>query len=164
MISTKGRGVVIEPTFLLAVLFAIAPLLLGSAPLPVLAQASGSWTSTGTLNVPRNGHTATLLPNGLVLLVGGMSSNGTILASAELYDPATGKWTITGEMATARTNHTATLLTDGEVLVAGGLGNVNPQSPCTASAELYNPSTGEWRATGSMNTARYWQGAALLLI
>jgi hypothetical protein len=161
MISTKGRGVVIEPTFLLAVLFAIA--LLGSAPLPVLAQASGSWTSTGTLNVPRNGHTATLLPNGVVLLVGGMSSNGTILASAELYDPAAGKWTITGEMATARTNHTATLLTNGEVLVAGGLGNVNPQSPCTASAELYNPSTGEWRATGSMNTARYWQGAALLL-
>jgi hypothetical protein len=161
MISTKGRGFVIEPTFLLAVLFAIA--LLGSAPLPVLAQASGSWASTGTPNVPRNGHTATLLPNGLVLVVGGKSSNGTIVASAELYDPATGKWTITGEMATARTNHTATLLTDGEVLVAGGLGNVNPQSPCTASAELYNASTGEWLATGSMNTARYWQGAALLL-
>ena len=117
MIYTKVRGVVTEPTFAFAVLFAIA--LLASAPLPIVAQTSGSWTNTGTLNIPRSGHTATLLPNGLVLVAGGMSSNGTIVASAELYDPVTGKWTITGEMAHARTNHTATLLTDGEVLVAG---------------------------------------------
>jgi hypothetical protein len=65
MISIKVQGSVGEPTLILALLFAIA--LLGSAPLPVLAQASGSWMNTGTLNVPRNGHTATLLENGLVL-------------------------------------------------------------------------------------------------
>src|SRR5215468_3785792 len=78
MISTKVRGFVTEPTLAFAVLFAIA--LLASAPLPIFAQASGSWTNTGTLNLPRSGHTATLLPNGLVLVAGGMSSNGTIVA------------------------------------------------------------------------------------
>jgi hypothetical protein len=136
--------------------------LAASIPLPVLGQASGTWTNTGTLNIPRNGHTATLLPNGQVLVAGGESSNGTIVSSAELYNPATGKWDITGNMATARTNHTATLLPTGEVLVAGGIGVVNPQAPCTATAELYNPFTGQWRNTGSISAARYWQGATLL--
>jgi hypothetical protein len=65
-------------------------------------------------------------------------------------------------MANARTNHTATLLPNGEVLVVGGIGVLNPQTPCLASAELYNPSTGQWRSTGSMITARFWQGATLL--
>jgi len=159
MISIQVRRSVTEPTLVFAVLFAIA--LLGSTASPALAQASGSWTTTGTLNIPRNGHTATLLANGLVLVAGGTSSNGTILASAELYDLISGKWTITGSMAAARNNHTATLLPDGEVLVAGGIGTDNPQSPCLATAELYNPSTGEWRTTGSMITARSWQGATL---
>ena len=64
-------------------------------------------------------HTATLLPNGQVLVAGGFNS-GIALASAELYDPATGLWTATGSMATAREFHTATLLPNGQVLVAGG--------------------------------------------
>jgi hypothetical protein len=146
MVSIKVRGFEGEATLVFAVLFAIA--LLGSAPLPVLAQASGSWTNTGTLNIPR-GHSATLLANGLVLVAGVMSSSGTILASAELYDPASGKWTITDEMANARANHTATVLVNGEVLVVGGLTNSNPQSPCTAASELYNAShrrmEGHWQ-------------------
>ena len=133
-----------------------------STPLPLVAQTSGTWTPTGSLTTPRGGHTATLLANGRVLVTGGESSNGTILASAELYNPTTGVWTITGNMANARTNHTATLLPNGEVLVAGGIGVGNPQAPCTATAELYNPFTGLWRTTGSMTTARYWQGATLL--
>jgi len=160
MISISARSFGALPTPLLATLFAIG--LVASAPLPVLAQASGTWTNTGTLNIPRNGHTATLLANGQVLVTGGESSNGMIVASAELYNPATGTWIITGNMANARTNHTATLLPSGEVLVVGGIGVVNPQSPCTATAELYNPFTGQWRTTGSMTTARYWQGATLL--
>jgi N-acetylneuraminic acid mutarotase len=127
-----------------------------------LAQASGTWANTGTLNVPRNGHTATLLADGQVLVAGGQSSSGTILAGAELYNPATGKWTLTSSMANARTNHTATVLPNGEVLVVGGIGVTDPAAPCTATAELYNPSTGQWRTTGSMSTARYWQGATLL--
>ena len=65
------------------------------------------------------GHTATLLPNGKVLVAGGYDSVGS-LASAELYDPASGTWTATGSLATARASHTATLLPNGKVLVAGG--------------------------------------------
>ena len=64
-------------------------------------------------------HTATLLPNGKVLVAGGYDSDG-YLASAELYDPASGTWTATGSLATARYRHTATLLPNGKVLVAGG--------------------------------------------
>ena len=62
------------------------------------------------------GHTATLLPNGQVLVAGGATNTGI----AELYDPATGTWTTTGR-GRARQDHTATLLSDGRVLVVGGL-------------------------------------------
>ena len=67
-------------------------------------------------------HTATLLPNGKVLVAGGVVTAAILLASAELYDPATGTWTATGSLNTARYYHTATLLPNGKVLVAGGDG------------------------------------------
>ena len=66
-------------------------------------------------------HTATLLNNGKVLVVGGIDGEGTFHASAELYDPATGIWTITGSLAIGREYHTATLLPNGKVVIAGGL-------------------------------------------
>ena len=78
-------------------------------------------------------HTATLLPNGQVLVTGGDDSHG-ILWYAELYDPATGLWTATGRMTTDRWYHTATLLPNGEVLAAGGY---NFDSGTLGSAELY---------------------------
>ena len=82
---------------------------------PALAA---SFTTTGSLNTARYFHTATLLPSGKVLVAGGY--NGSILSSAELYDPATGMWTpTTGPMINARDGHTATLLPNGKVLVAG---------------------------------------------
>ena len=65
-------------------------------------------------------------------------------------------------MARARVNHTATLLPSGEVLVVGGIGAINSQAPCLATAELYNPATGQWKMTGTMSTARFSQGMALL--
>ena len=106
--------------------------------------ASGTWTATGNLNTARSEHTATLLPDGKVLVAGGL--NGGVLASAELYDPASGTWTATGSLNSARDQHTATLLPDGKVLVAGGT------TAALASAELYDPVSGTWTATGSLST------------
>ena len=64
-------------------------------------------------------HTATLLPNGKVLVTGGFNGYVTI-SSAELYDPAAGTWTQLGNFPGNRCDHTATLLPEGKVLVAGG--------------------------------------------
>ena len=80
--------------------------------------ASGTWSATGSLAAARGQHTATLLPNGKVLVAAG--SGGGYLASAELYDPASGTWTPTGSLAAARVNQSATLLRNGQVLVVGG--------------------------------------------
>src|SRR5271169_3228137 len=128
------------------------------------AQTSGTWASTGALNTPRTAHTATLLPNGQVLVTGGEDLAHNFLTSAELYNPATGKWTVTGSTATPRVDHSATLLPNGEVLVAGGYLGVDShyQAVYTATAELYNPSTGQWRTTGSMTVPRALHGATLL--
>jgi hypothetical protein len=125
-----------------------------------LAQALGTWTTTGSMNTARTRHTATLLPNGKVLVAGGFNQTN-LLASAEIYDPSAGKWTVTGGMATARWGHSATLLPNGEVLVAGGSTVATGSAP-TAEAELYNPATGKWRTTGSMTYNRERHGAALL--
>jgi hypothetical protein len=86
--------------------------------LPQAAQAAVS-KATGSLNVARAFHTATTLPDGRVLVVGGQNAGG-VLDSVEIYDPATGKWTILGTMSTPRVNHTATLMKNGKVMVAGG--------------------------------------------
>jgi hypothetical protein len=112
------------------------------------------------MRTARYAHTATLLPNGKVLVTGGFSgldaqSSGTALSTAELYDPATGAFTPTGSMATARGGQTATLLSNGKVLVAGGLINLSSAAVCVASsAELYDPATGTFAPTGDMEAAR----------
>jgi WD40 repeat protein len=96
--------------------------------------ANGSWTATDSLDTARQIHTATLLPNGQVLVVGGFDSGNNSIMSAELFDPASGGWTATGSLGTARSRHTATLLSNGQVLVAGGQDSgIAP----LASAELY---------------------------
>ena len=112
--------------------------------------SDGIWTVTGSLNTGRFEYTATLLPNGMVLVAGGFDSNNNVLATAELYDPANGSWSATGGLNTARADHTATLLPNGMVLVAGGVDS----SGYSTSAELYDPMSGSWTATGSLNTAR----------
>lgn len=120
-------------------------------------RETGKWSATGKLVTGRGGHTTTLLPNGKVLIAGGIdySADGTpIFASAELYDPDKGTWSATGSMTVSRFKHAAVLLASGEVLVAGGTSTEPSNNRPLASAEIYNPVAGTWRTVGSMATGR----------
>lgn len=116
--------------------------------------STGTFTRTGSMNVARQGATATVLPNGKVLVAGGSQYiNANAIASAELFDPKTGTWTPAGTMNVPRSQHIATLLAaNGMVLVAGG---GDGSRFYTNSAELYNPGTDTWTLTGSMSVARF---------
>ncbi|MGP8269938.1 MAG: Kelch repeat-containing protein [Terracidiphilus sp.] len=123
---------------------------------------TGTFTQTGSMVVGRFLHTATQLQNGKVLIVGGaLTSASDPVATAEVYDPATGIFTVTGEMTTARERHTATLLADGRVLIVGGATS-GGTGDSTATAEVYDPSTGMFSVTGSMVEARTFHTATLL--
>jgi WD40 repeat protein len=93
------------------------------------------------MNTPRVSHTATLLPNGNVLVAGGAIATippETASYTAEIYDATSGTWNAIGNMNSARAGHAAVLLPNGGVLVAGGV-------CCSeAIAEIYDPSTGAW--------------------
>lgn len=116
----------------------------------------GKWTGTASMNWQRADPTAVLLPNGTVLVAGGLGG----FNSAEVYDPVKPKWTDTGSMSTARDQPSMTLLPDGQVLVAGGF--VWPGPGPTNTAELYDPASETWTNTGSMSTNRYGHTATLL--
>jgi galactose oxidase-like protein len=131
------------------------------------ASAAPAWTATGAMLEARTSHSATLLLDGRVLVAGGVGSDtgesfANILGSAELYDPSTGQWTATGDMLGVRVGHTATLLPDGKVLVAGGGSSSDGDGGPLATAELYDPATGLWTATGSTIGAGPGRTATLL--
>jgi N-acetylneuraminic acid mutarotase len=130
---------------------AVAVLLLAA---PVLAAGGGTWQAAGETVTEPSGHTATLLYDGTVLVVGGLSGDNQT-AAAELYDPATNRWTAVAAPAVARTGHAAVRLDDGRVLVVGG-DEVTPNAlelP-VASAEIYDPRSGRWSAAAPMSTPR----------
>ena len=113
------------------------------------------------MSMSRFAFTANLLPNGEVLVAGGSTDGYSCIASAELYNPSTGHWKSTGSMTQPRCHHSATLLPNGEVLVAGGVDSLNNSPDTMGTAELYNPSTGTWQTTGSLNISRASQAALL---
>jgi galactose oxidase-like protein/Kelch motif protein len=118
----------------------------------------GTVAAAGAMLEPRSGHSATLLPDGKVLIAGGMRRNQDFYASAELYDPATGKFQRTGEMHQRRVGHIAVLLRSGKVLIAGGWVGQGG----TDTAELYDPATGQFSPISKMNTRRGRPSATLL--
>jgi large repetitive protein len=125
---------------------------------------TGRFSPTGSMITARYGATATVLSTGLVLIVGGWSEdpNAPVLASAELYNPTSGTFAETGSMATPRADQSATLLPNGRVLIAGGQTDTNNVFSALATAELYDPTTGKFRATASMSVARFNHTATLL--
>ena len=134
----------------------------------IAAQAETFLVNSGPLNEARGGYTETLLKNGMKLVAGGSihteipKVKNRYLSSAELLDPKTGKWTETGEMTTVRYFHMAVLLSNGYVIVMGGenLGADGRLHDLT-SAEIYDPATGKWTETGSMNSQHPSERAAL---
>ena len=115
------------------------------------SAAAGTFTAVGNMTTARAAHTATLLLNGKVLIAGGEGDGFQALASGELYDPSTRTFTPTGSMITPRYGHSATLLADGRVLIAGGAQNTNAGA-FVFTAEIYDPSTGAFTATGDLTS------------
>ncbi|MGA2813299.1 MAG: Ig-like domain-containing protein [Candidatus Acidiferrum sp.] len=115
------------------------------------------YTSSG-LNEPRYAHSAALLPNGSVLIAGGINPASGFTSSAELYDPATETFSDTGSLNNPRYFATATTLNNGTVLIAEGNGSGTAEAP----AELYHPSTGEFTLTGTPTVQSLYGSATLL--
>ena len=118
--------------------------------------ATGVWTPTASMSVPRALATATRLQDGRVLVAGGdeswtgsnsRDSNQQVLSSAEIYSPTTKKWTSAGDMSSPRAAHSAMLQLDGKVVVVGGW--IDGHQLGTASADLYTPGKG-WQSAAAM--------------
>ena len=115
------------------------------------STAAGNFTAVGNMTTARAEQTATLLSNGKVLIAGGEGDGFQDLASAELYDPSTRTFAPTGSMITPRYAHSATLLADGRVLIAGGRQD-GTRGTSVFGAEIYDPSTGAFTATGDLTS------------
>jgi hypothetical protein len=132
----------------------------------VFDPSTGEFSKTGSLSVPRDGYSASRLPDGHVLIAGGEEDSRTTLSTAEIFDPISGTFSPVSPMVEARVGGTATVLSDGRVLIAGGSGQrsgkVGSQRLELASAEVFEPKTATFAATGSMTTVR-WSNTATAL-
>lgn len=102
-----------------------------------------AWTPAGTLLNGLAYHSMTLLPDGRVLLAGGVNSSSE-LRTVQVYDPAANAWTEVAPMGTFRHAHTATLLPSGKVAVVGGFGGIVGNAQSQSSAETYDPASDAW--------------------
>jgi hypothetical protein len=140
-----------------------------SSAIDVVTAGIAGFTVTGSMSVPRESHTATLLNDGSVLVTGGMhwmvpscrrcGYTLSALASAEVYDPVTAQFALTASMGIERVFHSATLLSGGKVLVAGGDNRIGTTY---ATTELYDPNTGQFSPSGTMLAERSGHTATLL--
>lgn len=131
--------------------------------------AKNAFAAASSMKDARTDHTATVLPGGKILVAGGDGPSGRALSSAELYDPVSGNFSAIGaKMDAARADHTATLISgcncplDGQVLIAGGTTGSGSLGSTLRSAELYDPATGKFTATGAMKATRARHSATLI--
>jgi hypothetical protein len=115
----------------------------------VIPFADVAFDEAASLRTARSGNTATVLPDGRVLIVGGVADEQT-LSSVEIYDPGSDRFTPGPPMGTARTNHTATLVHDGRVLITGGENSAG----VIRSSEVFDPSRSIWESEHDLRIAR----------
>lgn len=115
--------------------------------------STGKFTPTGDLNEARSTAGASLLPDGKVLITGG-GADGNVLATSEIYDPSTGRFTLAASMSLQRHKHAQVTLPNGQVMVVGGADGRDWRGQ-RLEAELYNPQTGRFTSTGSMQNRRF---------
>src|SRR5439155_26075493 len=127
---------------------------------PIWGGEPGKGTTKANLNQARAGHTATLLGNGLVLIVGGKDATVQAMVTAELFDPATGLYTqVPMNLPVPIWGHTATLLKNGAVLIVGGRAESGSPIPY---AQMFDPATNTFSGPKTMNRARSEHSATLL--
>ena len=128
----------------------------------VYSPSTGTWSASGSMHSGRASTTATRLADGRVLVAGGWQVTGaTAMTESELFNPSTNSFVVTGSMLTPRASATSALLADGRVLVLGGEGKGGAADLLT-SAELYDPATGKFTATGSLHAGRMEASATTL--
>jgi len=128
--------------------------------------ATGLWTEVPSMANARYGHSATLLADGKVLVVGGAGPSGDSVYTVrtEVFDPVTNRWRNADSLGVARAFHSAVALSDGSVIAAGGFTLPANSLVLTDSAEIFDPSSVRWRPTGSLNVARSAGGAGGVLL
>lgn len=131
------------------------------APFLTEVEAVGVKTTTQRkpLAIARAYHTASLLPDGRVMVIGGTESGGQPLASVEIYDPQKDAWFDGPDLHIARTGHTASVLPDGSVLVVGG---IDADGRPIAAAERWSPVDNTWSSEGLLLEPRGFHEATVL--
>jgi hypothetical protein len=149
--------------FLAAALDACAGGATSQAPPAFVTSPQGVRVEALAMTTPRADAAAIRLLDGRILICGGTATGqvGGVLSSAELYDPVARSFTPTGAMTVPRAGQTITMLRDGRVLLTGGVQNVGFRSQL-ANAEIYDPRSGAFSATGSMSTPREGHTATIL--
>ena len=125
----------------------------------VYDPGSKTWTPTGSMSEARKDMASALLPDGRVLVAGGVGDHKEGLKSAEVWDPETGTWSLSSKMSVGRERPEAVVLQDGRVMVIGGK---DPLFRSLDSSDVYDPIAGTWTETSAMAIPRYLHRATRL--